>query len=329
MTHMKISKKEYNSVTPIELKALYGKEAIKFMKMLYGEITEINSPLAYMTFVKMFSYFSFNESGNVTYETIINEYNKHFIEKYGEELKEEIEAKIVANRLVGNSMLFFFNEKVSDYLISNQHQEALKKIGYTYQFTKESYLEDSIFEEIENWDHDYTVKRQVKVNGGRLDILIESKDELIIIELKKDKVKGRHLYQTLDYMLSYPEDYPKNIEMVVVGYEFTEHAIRVAKRLGITCVKYDVSQCIDCRFLFLSFDFEILPIRLSGFKNFITNVCQGDAGMLIEHPFFKEKNSEYARRIISEQRKTLKQQQENLGILIGKLQNHIDKNGAM
>lgn len=329
MTHMKISKKEYNSVTPIELKALYGKEAIKFMKMLYGEITEINSPLAYMTFVKMFSYFSFNESGNVTYETIINEYNKHFIEKYGEELKEEIEAKIVANRLVGNSMLFFFNEKVSDYLISNQHQEALKKIGHTYQFTKESYLEDSIFEEIENWDHDYTVKRQVKVNGGRLDILIESKDELIIIELKKDKVKGRHLYQTLDYMLSYPEDYPKNIEMVVVGYEFTEHAIRVAKRLGITCVKYDVSQCIDCRFLFLSFDFEILPIRLSGFKNFITNVCQGDAGMLIEHPFFKEKNSEYARRIISEQRKTLKQQQENLGILIGKLQNHIDKNGAM
>lgn len=329
MTHMKISKKEYNSVTPIELKALYGKEVIKFMKMLYGEITEINSPLAYMTFVKMFSYFSFNESGNVTYETIINEYNKHFIEKYGEELKEEIEAKIVANRLVGNSMLFFFNEKVSDYLISNQHQEALKKIGHTYQFTKESYLEDSIFEEIENWDHDYTVKRQVKVNGGRLDILIESKDELIIIELKKDKVKGRHLYQTLDYMLSYPEDYPKNIEMVVVGYEFTEHAIRVAKRLGITCVKYDVSQCIDCRFLFLSFDFEILPIRLSGFKNFITNVCQGDAGMLIEHPFFKEKNSEYARRIISEQRKTLKQQQENLGILIGKLQNHIDKNGAM
>ncbi|HHT7013343.1 TPA: hypothetical protein ACTZ3A_006112 [Bacillus cereus] len=329
MTHMKISKKEYNSVTPIELKALYGKEVIKFMKMLYGEITEINSPLAYMTFVKMFSYFSFNESGNVTYETIINEYNKHFIEKYGEELKEEIEAKIVANRLVGNSMLFFFNEKVSDYLISNQHQEALKKIGHTYQFTKESYLEDSIFEEIENWDHDYTVKRQVKVNGGRLDILIESKDELIIIELKKGKVKGRHLYQTLDYMLSYPEDYPKNIEMVVVGYEFTEHAIRVAKRLGITCVKYDVSQCIDCRFLFLSFDFEILPIRLSGFKNFITNVCQGDAGMLIEHPFFKEKNSEYARRIISEQRKTLKQQQENLGILIGKLQNHIDKNGAM
>lgn len=329
MTHMKISKKEYNSVTPIELKALYGKEAIKFMKMLYGEITEINSPLAYMTFVKMFSYFSFNESGNVTYETIINEYNKHFIEKYGEELKEEIEAKIVANRLVGNSMLFFFNEKVSDYLISNQHQEALKKIGHTYQFTKESYLEDSIFEEIENWDHDYIVKRQVKVNGGRLDILIESKDELIIIELKKDKVKGRHLYQTLDYMLSYPEDYPKNIEMVVVGYEFTEHAIRVAKRLGITCVKYDVSQCIDCRFLFLSFDFEILPIRLSGFKNFITNVCQGDAGMLIEHPFFKEKNSEYARRIISEQRKTLKQQQENLGILIGKLQNHIDKNRAI
>lgn len=329
MTHTEIGNKEYNIVTPIELKSLYGKEVIKFMKMVYGEITEINSPLAYMAFIKMFSYFSFNEKGHVPYENIIKEYNKHFIEKFGKELEVEIEAKRMAGHLVNNSPFVFFDEKVSDYLISNQHQEALKKIDHTYQFTKESYLEDSIFEEIENWDHDYTVKRQVKVNGGRLDLLIESKDELIIIELKKDKVKGRHLYQTLDYMLSYPEDYPKNIEMVVVGYEFTEHAIRVAKRLGITCVKYDVSQCIDCRFLFLSFDFEILPIHLSGFKNFITNVCQGDAGMLIEHPFFKEKNSEYARRIISEQRKTLKQQQENLGILVGKLQDHIDKNGAV
>ncbi|EEM68454.1 MULTISPECIES: hypothetical protein [Bacillus cereus group] len=326
MTHTEIGNKEYNIVTPIELKSLYGKEAIKFMKMVYGEITEINSPLAYMAFIKMFSYFSFNEKGHVPYENIIKEYNKHFIEKFGKELEVEIEAKRMAGHLVNNSPFVFFDEKVSDYLISNQHQEGLKKMNHTYQFTKEIYLEDSIYEEIEHWDHEYAVKRQVKVNGGRLDLLIESKDELIIIELKKDKVKGRHLYQTLDYMLSYPEDYPKNIEMVVVGYEFTEHALRVAKRLGITCVKYDVFQCVDSRFLFLSFDFEILPIQFSYFKNFITDVCQGDTGMLIEHPFFKEKNSDYARRIIKEQGKALKQQQDYVGFLIEKLQNHIDKN---
>ncbi|QWI52540.1 hypothetical protein [Bacillus mycoides] len=326
MEQSKIKTKKYNIVTPKEIEELYGQEAIEFMERAYGEKMTINSPLAYMTFIKIFSYCKFQEFGRGRYAEIIEIYNNSVIEKFGEEIEESNNSMRMAASWSNDLPSLIGMKTINDYLIKNQYNKALEKVNSTYRFSKEIYLEDVIYAEIENWDENYKVERQVKVAGGRIDLLIEGVNNLMIIELKKDKVKGRDLYQVFDYMLSYPDDYPKNIEMVVMGYDFTEHALRVAKRLGITCVKYDVCQCIDSPFIFLEFQYKVKLDAESKIEKFITDCCDGDTGMLLEHPLFKEQTSQYVLGVIKEQDNHMKQEKSRLDGIIQNLQMYIDKN---
>lgn len=289
-----------NVLTVFEMKTLYGDELLDFMKQLYGKVFPIVTAADYRLIIQMFSYHRFLVGGKETYSQILATYSKDLKTRFGRSV-ETINKGIEALLLSKNQPFWMISK--NDYSIRDVSAVPLLDKGGWYEFSKEIYLEDSLYDYFDNWDEEVIVKRQVQVKSGKIDLTIETNDRLVIIELKKSKINGRALYQAFDYMFSYPDDYSKKIEMVVIGSEFSEHALRVARKLGITCITYTVQEIKDNSQLIIDFDYMYKTNESVTFNNFlyeVTTTTGNENSLWIDHPCFIKTFKEYATEKLKE-----------------------------
>lgn len=312
-----------NILTVFEMKALYGNEFLDFMKQLYGNVFPIVTAADYRLFIQMFSYHRFLIGGREIYSEILDTYSQDLKTRFGKSI-DTINNGIEALLLSNNQPLWMFNK--NEYSIKNVSLVPFidKGVGW-YEFSKEIYLEDCLYEAFWNWDEDIEIKRQVKVKSGKIDLTLETNERLVIIELKKAKINGRALYQAFDYMFSYPDDYSKKIEMVVIGSEFSEHALRVAKKLGITCISYKVHELKNTSQLVIDFEYMYKTNESVTFNNFMYEVTTETTGhensIWIDHPCFMKTFKEYA----SEKLKEYKEHNNFMDVLLEQVQEYVNK----
>jgi hypothetical protein len=119
---------------------------------------------------------------------------------------------------------------ISDYYkeIYNSKKKSL---------SKEDYLKDYIMDCYKLLDINYIPEYNIK--NKKVDIFIKGKED-ILIELKKDNITRKDIYQIYDYK----KQYNKNSKGILIGHDVSSDCVELANDLDVTLYKYTIIEKI-------------------------------------------------------------------------------------
>ena len=140
---------------------------------------------------------------------------------------------------------------LDEFLIRIKMNKVKSARNYLCDFKKDMFAKESLMEEFlnncliflcESENIESSISTQFHINKNqRTDIIIDSKNELTVIELKKGHIQRKDFYQLYDYGYLLKEKYSKKkINKVLIGYGFAENMNILAKDLKITAYSYKV-----------------------------------------------------------------------------------------
>jgi len=86
------------------------------------------------------------------------------------------------------------------------------------------------------------IDRQYEVESGVLDILAESDDYIIVIELKIETATSSVVAQTMSYLYDIDDEYEKNCIAFVIAEDFSERVWKTKRYIdNLHLYRYDLS----------------------------------------------------------------------------------------
>lgn len=168
------------------------------------------------------------------YEVCRVEDYKKFVLKYNETTKEQFAKFIEATDELFTTLGLYVNFTAvlnkPKFFIEDQ-----TNIFDDNKFKLEKDLEENIYEFMKFWSNDWKVNRQKDVGYGKCDIVLEHKDEIVAIELKKGKSERKDVYQAIEYSKG-----NSGYKPILIAHSFDENAIELAREYHLNCYEYAI-----------------------------------------------------------------------------------------
>lgn len=233
--------------TIFDFEKLYGKDHLVIAKAFNLDEQPFTYPHAYKKLIEVLLYHHASRYGQDAYLKTLQTYNKDVLDRF----KKCIQAiSYLVPKLYDAlfAKLGGFPYTENDFLLSDEYTSIFQKKSNSITFKQESQLESVFTEAIADFEYTnlldeskrkFTIKNQVKLSNGTVDILVANDNRAIIFELKKGTAKRKDLYQVFDYSIS-KELKDVAVERVLLAKEFSEDAIELANILGISCISYQI-----------------------------------------------------------------------------------------
>jgi hypothetical protein len=268
--------------TIFDFEKLYGKDHLVIAKAFNLDEQPFTYPHAYKKMIEVLLYHHAARYGQDAYLKTLRTYNDDVLDRFKNYI--QMTSYLVPKLYdVLFAKLGHFPYTENDFLISDEYTTLFQKKNKGMAFKQESDLESVFTEAIADFEYPdffdeskqkFTIKNQVKLSNGTVDILVANDNRAIIFELKKGTAKRKDLYQVFDYSIS-KELKDVVVERVLLAKEFSEDAIELANILGISCISYQIGyNHSDPYFLLLISIENDVPKNLA-FNRYISDAFDG------------------------------------------------------
>lgn len=233
--------------TIFDFEKLYGKDHLVIAKAFNLDEQPFTYPHAYKKLIEVLLYHHAARHGQDTYLKTLQTYNEDVLDRFKNyiQMTSYLVPKLYDTFIAKLGRFPFTND---DFLIKDEYTNLFQNNNGKRMFKQESDLESVFTEAIADFEYTdlldesrrkFTIKNQLKLSNGTVDILVANDNRAIIFELKKGVAKRKDLYQVFDYSIS-KELKDVAVECVLLAKEFSEDAIELANILGISCISYQI-----------------------------------------------------------------------------------------
>lgn len=234
-----------------------GKDITVIADAFYMNLLDIRFPQLYRRLASVIGTYIGMKHGKEKYLEFLEMYNKDVLERFENKIKL---LDVLYTHIYGSSYFVHIlndfpltendlklNDEYSPFFSRRTRNELPK------QFAREDQMESVLYENFKILN-DTKVSRQINLQYGKADMILESQEEVCVVELKTGVVKRKDLYQVFDYALSYPDNFERIVSKALIGISFEDDVLRLAKELDITCIKYELDEFVKSSGLFLGLD---------------------------------------------------------------------------